>query len=150
MNMKQIRLFLYAAISVLAVASCAKEAELVEPEAIASGEKTMLTLSLGNSDTKTALVGGKTTWTAGDVVRIYNATGTYFQDVKVPAAATGLASAELEVSMKDSVYYAVYPAAAADGCSVGKVNVKLPGNPDGLFSSANICAARSNGTRCAM
>ena len=150
MNMKQIRLFLYAAISALAVASCAKEAELVEPEAIASGEKTVLTLSLGVSDTKTALVGGKTTWTAGDVIRVYNATGTYFQDVKVPAAATGLAAAEVEVNLKDSVYYAVYPAAAANGCSVNKVKVKLPNNPDGLFSSANICAAKSNGTNIQM
>ena len=86
--MKQIRFFLYAAISALAVASCAKEAELVEPEAIASGEKTLLTLSLGSSETKTALVGGKTTWTAGDVVRIYNATGTFSQDVEVPASAS--------------------------------------------------------------
>ena len=97
--MKQIRFFLYAAISALAVASCAKEAELVEPEAITSGEKTLLTLSLGSSETKTALVGGKTTWTAGDVVRIYNATGTFSQDVEVPASASGLASAELEVIM---------------------------------------------------
>ena len=150
MNMKQIRLFLYAAISALAVASCAKEAELVEPEAIASGEKTVLTLSLGGSDTKTALVGGKTTWTAGDVVRIYNATGTYSQDVEVPAAATGLASAELEVSMKDTMYFAVYPATAANGCSAGKVGIKLPSNPDGLFASANICAAQSKGTNLQM
>ena len=148
--MKQIRLFLYAAISALAVASCAKEAELVEPEAIASGEKTVLTLSLGGSDTKTALVGGKTTWTAGDVVRIYNATGTYSQDVEVPAAATGLASAELEVSMKDTMYFAVYPATAANGCSAGKVGIKLPSNPDGLFASANICAAQSKGTNLQM
>ena len=124
--MKQIRFFLYAAISALAVASCAKEAELVEPEAIASGEKTLLTLSLGSSETKTALVGGKTTWTAGDVVRIYNATGTFSQDVEVPASASGLASAELEVNMKDTVYYAVYPAAVAGGCSGGKVNVNMP------------------------
>ena len=148
--MKQIRFFLYAAISALAVASCAKEAELVEPEAITSGEKTLLTLSLGSSETKTALVGGKTTWTAGDVVRIYNATGTFSQDVEVPASASGLASAELEVNMKDTVYYAVSPAAVAGGCSGGKVNVNIPGNPDGLFSSANICAAKSNGTNIQM
>lgn len=150
MNMKQIRLFLYAAISVLAVASCAKEMELVEPEAVANGESTTLTLTLGSSDTKTALVGGKTTWKAGDKVRIYNATGTFFQDVEVPAAAAGLASVELEVNMKDSLYYAVYPVAAANGCSVGKVGIKIPNNPDGLFSSANICAARSTGTALQM
>ena len=108
LNMKQIRLFLYAAISVLAVASCAKT-ELVEPEALASGESTVLTLSLGSAETKTALVGGKTTWVEGDVVRIYNATGTFYQDVKVPASAAGQKTTQLEVNMADSVYYAVYP-----------------------------------------
>ncbi len=141
--MKQIRLFLYAAISTLAVASCAKETELAEPEAITSGEKTLLTLSLGSAETKTALVGGKTTWSAGDKVRIYNATGTFFQDVEVPTAATGLAKVELEVSMRDSAYYAVYPISAANGVSVNKVNIKLPSNPDGMFASANVCVGKT-------
>lgn len=147
-NMKQIRLFLYAAISVLAVASCARE-EIVAPGPQGlDGKTSVLTLSF--DQTKTALVGGKTTWVAGDKIRIYNGTATFYQDVAVPESETGKASAQIEVNMADSVYYAVYPANAAKSCAVGKVSVTLPTNPDGLFSSANICVAKSNGTSLQM
>ena len=102
--------------------------------------------SLSFDNTKTALVGGKTTWTGGEVVRIYNHTATFYQDVTVPESEAGKASAQIEVNMADTSYYAVYPATAAKACAPGKVTVNIPSNPDGLFASANICAGHSEGT----
>ena len=141
--MKTIKLFIVAALGILAAASCAREEIVVPAGGTANGETSVLTLSFDN--TKTALVGGKTTWTGGEVVRIYNHTATFYQDVTVPESEAGKASAQIEVNMADSSYYAVYPATAAKACAPGKVTVNIPSNPDGLFASANICAGHSEG-----
>ena len=142
--MKTIKLFIVAALGILAAASCAREEIVVPAGGTANGETSVLTLSFDN--TKTALVGGKTTWTGGEVVRIYNHTATFYQDVTVPESEAGKASAQIEVNMADTSYYAVYPATAAKACAPGKVTVNIPSNPDGLFASANICAGHSEGT----
>ena len=136
--MKKISIFLLAAASILAVASC-ERAEIQEPVAIASGETTTLTLAF--DATKTALVDGKTTWVAGDKVRIYSAEGTSYQDVEVPSDAAGKATVTVEVNMKSDKYYAVYPVESANGITDGKVGILIPTRPDGLFASANICVA---------
>ena len=141
--MKTIKLFIVAALGILAAASCAREEIVVPAGGTANGETSVLTLSFDN--TKTALVGGKTTWTGGEVVRIYNHTATFYQDVTVPESEAGKASAQIEVNMADTSYYAVYPATAAKACAPGKVTVNIPSNPDGLFASANICAGHSEG-----
>ena len=104
-----------------------------------NGETTTLTLSFDG--TKTALVDGKTTWAEGDKIRIYNSNGKFFNDVTVPAEAVGKAAFDVEVNLKDTVFFAVYPVEADKGVSGGKVSVALPSNPDGRFASANICVA---------
>ena len=143
--MKKIYLFLLAAAGIFAVASCARE-ELAEPESLVSATDEVTSLTLSFDNTKTALVDGKTTWEEGDKVRIINSTGTFSQDVEVPADAAGKASFSAEVNMKDTLYYAVYPVESSKGVSGGKVVVNLPKNPDGRFASANICVAATKGT----
>ena len=110
---------------------------MTEPVQAEPGEATVLTLEF--DATKTALVGGKTTWVAGDKVRIYSAKGTWYYDAEVVAADAGKASAQVEINFKDTLYYAVYPVESANGISGGKVGIKIPNNPDGRFDSANIC-----------
>ena len=139
-NMKKIYLFLLAAAGIFAAASCAR-VEIADPtqDPAANGETTTLTLSF--DQTKTALVDGKTTWAEGDKIRIYNSDAKFHNDVTVPAEAVGKGSFDVEVNLKDSVFFAVYPIEADNGVSGGKVNVALPSNPDGRFASANICVA---------
>ena len=148
-NMKKIYLFLLAAAGIFAAASCAR-VEIADPtqDPANNGETTTLTLSF--DQTKTALVDGKTTWAEGDKIRIYNSDGKFHNDVTVPAEAVGKAAFDVEVNLKDSVFYAVYPVEADKGVSGGKVNVALPSNPDGRFASANICVASTKGTNLAL
>lgn len=147
--MKRFNIILLAAASVFAAASCAK-AVLEEPVAAVSGETTTLTLTL--ESTKSALVNGKTTWLAGDLIRIYSSAGSFYQDVAVPEAQAGKASVDLEVKMADTKYFAVYPVEAANGIASGKPSIKLSANPDGRFASANVCVAETadGGTTLAM
>ena len=148
-NMKKIYLFLLAAAGILAVASCARE-ELLDKtgEVNAPGEVTTLTFSF--DATKTALVDGKTTWAAGDKIRVYTHDGTFYRDVEVPEEAVGQSSFSAEVNIKDSVYFAVYPIEASKGIAGGKITVNLPKNPDGRFDSANICVAVARGSEFQM
>lgn len=138
--MKKIYLFLLAAASVFAVASC-QQAEMEEPMPVNPEEVTTLTLAF--DATRTALVDGKTAWVAGDKVRIYNSTGTFYDDITISEADAGKSSIEIEVNMKDKEYFAVYPVEAANGVSSGNPSIRIPSNPDGLFSSANICVAKT-------
>ncbi len=148
-NMKKIYLFLLAAAGILAVASCARE-ELLDKtgDVNAPGEVTTLTFSF--DATKTALVDGKTTWAAGDKIRVFTHDGTFYRDVEVPEEAVGQSSFSAEVNIKDSVYLAVYPIEASKGIAGGKITVNLPKNPDGRFDSANICVAVARGTEFQM
>lgn len=140
-KMKKIQIFLFAAISILAVASCTRD-ELVDSSVAApKGEPTVLTLSFDKS--RTSLVDGKTTWLAGDKIRIYSSTGKFYEDVTVPSEDDNKASVEVEVNMKDTLFFAVYPVESANGINAGKVGFKIPANPDGRFASANISAAKS-------
>ena len=141
-TMKKIKIFLFAAISILTVASCERE-ELLDPadSPSANGGKTVLTLSFDKS--KTTLVDGKTTWLAGDKVRIFSSTGKFYEDVAIPADEDGKDKVEVEVNMKDTEYYAVYPVESAVGIDGGSIRFKIPSNPDGRFASANICAAKT-------
>lgn len=140
-NMKKIYLFLLAAAGIFAAASCAVEEMTAPVEENGTGEVTTLTFAF--DATKTALVNGKTTWAAGDKIRVYNSTGTFNQDVEVPEEGIGQAEFTAEVNMADTLYYAVYPVNAVKSFSAGKIKVNLKTDPDGLFSSANICVAQS-------
>ncbi len=148
-NMKKIYLFLLAAAGILAVASCARE-ELIDKTDVGNAPEEVTTFTFGFDATKTALVGGKTTWEAGDKIRVYTSNAGFYRDVVVPEEAAGLASFSAEVNLKDTLYYAVYPIEACTGVSGGKVNIKLPTNPDGRFASANICVAETKGTNFQM
>ena len=86
-NMKKIYLFLLAAAGILAVASCARE-ELIDKSGEAVNEETT-TLTFSFGETKTALVDGKTTWEAGDKIRVYTSNAGFYRDVEVPAEAVG-------------------------------------------------------------
>ena len=139
-NMKKIYLFLLAAAGILAVASCARE-ELIDKALTTDEPSEVSTLTFSFDGTKTALVDGKTTWEAGDKIRVYTSDGGFYRDVEVPAEAIGQSSFSAEVNIKDSVYYAVYPIEASKGIADNKITVTLPKNPDGRFASANICVA---------
>ena len=143
-NMKKIYLFLLAAAGVLAVASCAREQLVDNSEEVTSEELTSFTFSL--DATKTALVDGKTTWEAGDKVRIYTSDGGFYRDVTVPEEAVGTSSFNAEVNLKDTLYYAAYPVNLVKSCAGGKITMTLPSKPDGRFASANICVAQTTGT----
>lgn len=139
-NMKKIYLFLLAAAGILAVASCARE-ELIDKALTTDEPSEVSTLTFSFDGTKTALVDGKTTWEAGDKIRVYTSDGGFYRDVEVPAEAIGQSSFSAEVNIKDTVYYAVYPIEASKGIADNKITVTLPKNPDGRFASANICVA---------
>ena len=143
-NMKKIYLFLLAAAGILAVASCARE-ELVDKSDVAAPEE-VTTFTFGFDATKTALVGGKTTWEAGDVIRVFTSNAGFYRDVTVPDEAVGQSSFSADVNIKDTLYYAVYPIEACTSVSGGKINVTLPTSPDGRFASANICVASTKGS----
>ena len=145
--MKKLYLILLASAALLAFASC----ERTEMEAPVNGdpaETTTLTLSFDG--TRTALVDGKTAWAAGDKVKILNSDGTYTQVVEVPAEQDGKTSFDVEVKVKDSRYFAVYPVSAADGITGGKVKINIAASTTGRFADANICAATSEGSTLSM
>ena len=148
-NMKKIYLFLLAAAGILAVASCARE-QLIDKSGEANAPEEVTNLTFSFDATKTALVDGKTTWAAGDKIRVYTYDGTFYRDVEVPEEAVGKSSFSAEVNIKDSVYFAVYPIEASKGIAGGKITVNLPQNPDGRFDSANICVAVTRGSEFQM
>ncbi|MBQ6015489.1 MAG: hypothetical protein IJL22_04220 [Bacteroidales bacterium] len=143
--MKKIYLFLLAAAGILAVASCARE-EFIDNSGDVNATEEVTTLTFSFGAVKTALVEGKTTWAAGDKIRVYTSDAGFYRDVEVPEDAIGKASFSAEVNIKDTLYYAVYPIEACKSISGGKVNVVLPTNPDGRFASANICVAATKGS----
>ena len=148
--MKKIYLILLAAAGILAAASCARE-EIVDPSQVQKPASEVTTLTVAfDEGIKTALVDGKTYWVKGDVVRIYNSTGAFYNDVVIPEEADGKKTFDCEVDFKDTTYFAVYPKESAAGVADKKVKIKIPSDPDGLFASANICAAETKGTTLAM
>ena len=147
--MKKIYLILLAAAGILAAASCARE-EIVDPSQAQKPASEATTLTVAFDEGKTALVDGKTYWVKGDVVRIYNSTGSFYNDVEIPEEADGQKAFECNVDFKDTTYFAVYPTESAAGVADKKVKVKIPSDPDGLFASANICAAETKGTTLSM
>ena len=142
--MKKIYLFLLAAAGIFAAASCAVEEMTAPVEENGTGEVTTLTFAF--DATKTALVNGKTTWTAGDKIRVYNSTGTFSQDIEVPEEGAGKAEFTADVNMADTLFYAAYPASAVKSFADGKITLSLATNPDGRFASANLCVAMTKGT----
>lgn len=104
--MKKITSLLAAAAALCLAASCNKELPEEAPEA--AMETVVFTASLDDADTKAALNGNKTEWTAGDKVTIHNGTtGFAF------TAANSGASTKLTYDKNDfsgSKFIAVYPA----------------------------------------
>lgn len=144
--MKKLYIFLASA-ALLAFAAC-ERTEMEAPVAGDPAETTTLTLAF--DATRTQLVDGKTAWAAGDKVRILNSDGKYTVDVEVPADQDGKTSFDVEVSIKDTAYFAVYPVSAAEGIADNKVQIRIPSSTSGRFADANICAAKAVGTTLSM
>ena len=141
--MKKITYLLIAAITLVCVASCVKE---LTPEPVfAEGVEQEFTVSLP-ADTRTAQLEGKTVWTEGDSLWVYN--GIASEVVIVPEEAWGLKEFSFVVktaTLSDTTktLYVVYPYTAVAGVTDGKVKVKIPAVQDGTFANANIAAAVS-------
>lgn len=139
--MKKTLSFVFAAIAMLTVASCAKE--LLEPAEL-SGETVTLTLNLGDG-TKTAYQNGKTVWKAGDKVLISD--GKNKVEVAIPSEGAGLSGCAVTLPAEslsfDGNLYAVYPVSAFASAAGDVINVTIPNDQSGLFEEANICVAKS-------
>lgn len=135
--MKKSIKFLFAAIAILTVASCAKE-ELLAP----SGDAELRTVTVSLSDTKTSLdASNHVVWTAGDSIWISN--GNEVSSWIVPEEAEGQKSFSFTTILSGDLYV-VYPAAAAKGVNAGKLSIVVPGAQDGSFSTANICVGKAD------
>ena len=144
--MKKIFNYSIAVIAAVAAVSCAKELE-IEQTGNVSGQENKIVFSLPAS--KTALDEGKTVWVAGDKILITD--GTTQETLTVPEASAGEKSVELTTALSGKLY-AIYPVEAAASTPVveGQVSLVVPGNQDGTFASANICAAVSENYQMAM
>lgn len=134
--MKKSIKFLFAALAILTVASCAKE-ELIAP---AGSDVQLKTYTVSFSDTKTSLDGSSVVWTAGDSLWISN--GTEVSSWVVPEEAEGQKTFTFTTSLDGDVYV-VYPATAAKGVKDGDLVIAVPSTQDGSFSSANICVGKA-------
>lgn len=144
--MKKIFNYSIAVIAAVAAVSCAKELE-IEQTGNVSGQENKIVFTLPAS--KTTLDEGKTVWVAGDKILITD--GTTQETLIVPEASDGKNTVELTTTLSGKLY-AIYPVAAAASTPVeeGQVSLVVPGNQDGTFASANICAAVSENYQMAM
>lgn len=144
--MKKIFNYSIAVIAAVAAVSCAKELE-IEQNGNVSGQENKIVFTLPAS--KTTLEEGKTVWVAGDNILITD--GTNKETLTVPEEADGENSVEFTTTLSGKLY-AIYPVeAVADPTIVdGQVSLVVPGNQDGTFASANICAAMSENYQMAM
>ena len=143
---------LFAALVVLAAASCQKDLNLdTENEA---GASRVLVASFA-ADTKTTLGDNNTPkWAENDVVKLINGSNTKDFTLKSTISdATSEASiiedgAKFEVTLPDGwtgTIYACYPASAYSSISGDAVAINLPSETDGSFGKANICTAKCTG-----
>lgn len=144
--MKKIFNYSIAVIAAVAAVSCAKELE-IEQTGNVSGQENKIVFTLPAS--KTMLHEGKTVWVEGDKILITD--GTNSETLTVPEASAGSNTVELSTALSGKLY-AIYPVAAAASTPVveGQVSLVVPGNQDGMFASANICAAVSENYKMAM
>ncbi len=144
--MKKITYLLIAAFTLVSVASCVKEmTPEAAPESGVTGQ--VFTISLP-AETRTELAIRKTVWAKGDSLWVSN--GVESEAVVVPTSAWGsksfdFATKTVKTSEENPHIWVVYPYLANGGVSDGKVKVKIPAVQDGLFGTANICAAESWG-----
>ena len=148
---KTVSNILFAALAVLAVASCQKEPGFGQ-ESEAGGAR-VLTASFAASDTKSTLDGKTPKWEVNDEVKLTDGTVANTQTFKLVTNAQNdneaqIASdgASFTVTVPEgwaNTIYAVYPASAyssIDGS--GNIVISIPTSQDGSFASANICAAK--------
>ena len=108
--MKRIYSIMFAAVAILAAASCQKEMTN-EPET--TGEPFSFTATIGD-DTKTALAndGKNVTWTAGDEVIVFDNLGkevVFSTDITEPQATATFSADAFEPNMTYDKIVAVYP-----------------------------------------
>ena len=137
---KTISNILFAALVVLAAASCQKE---LGSEAQSEGFRTITCYMETPSDTK-ALGGITPQWVEGAKIWISN--GTSSETVTLAEGdITGNNKAIISTSLTGTLY-AVYPASAQNGVTEGKIGIKIPTSTDGGFENAHIAVAKGDGT----
>ena len=137
---KTISNILFAALVVLAAASCHKE---LGSEAQSEGFRTITCYMETPSDTK-ALGGITPQWVEGAKIWISN--GTSSETVTLAEGdITGNNKAIISTSLTGTLY-AVYPASAQNGVTEGKIGIKIPTSTDGGFENAHIAVAQGDGT----
>lgn len=152
MLMKKTFRFVFAAASMLAAASCAKDYVESMPEAVSKADFVTFSVSVNDDATKTSLSEGKTVWAAGDSILFSD--GSKSEKVAIPAEFAGMAYAEVDVDVTkinaSDTIYAVYPPAAFKSAKAGVVNLSVLNDQSGNFDEANICVAMAKDYHFAM
>lgn len=144
--MKKTFRFVFAAVAVLAAASCTKEYIETLPEVVNEANLVTFTVSINDDATKTALASGKTVWAAGDSLLLTD--GSKKCGVSIPADYVGTNYAQIKIDTSkidvSKTLYAVYPYSAYSSVASGVVSVKVGNDQSGNFDEANICVAKSD------
>lgn len=153
-SMKKAINHLFAAIVILAAASCQKET-LVEPAVDATCSYRTITGSFDDSVlTKTAIDGTTPRWTDGDAIMITD--GMVGNLLRIDLVSSDPQEGQALISDSGSKFtasipadwgqtlFAVYPASAYVGLVAGSIQFRIPFNQDGSFANANICVARTS------
>jgi len=139
---RKLNLFL-AALSMVALASCAKE--IVDVDETAAQTETTFTFDLGADegvDTKTAMINKKTCWVSGDQIAVTDGTTTEILTVPVQNTWNSVTTIRSNKTFEGTVY-AVYPVDALKSVENGKLLVDIPAVQSGLFEDCNIMVGRN-------
>jgi len=139
--MKKTFRFVFAAVAVLAAASCAKE--YVETLPVEEGNKVTFGLSLTGNPTKTDISEGKTLWAQDDSILFSNGSKTV--KAAIPDEFVGKGYAEIAISDESiasaDTVYAIYPPQAYKSAKGGVISLAVSNDQSGNFGDANICVA---------
>ncbi|MCQ2162460.1 MAG: hypothetical protein MJY86_04190 [Bacteroidales bacterium] len=152
--MKKISYYFLAALSILAVSSCAKD--ILEVEKAPAGAARTFVLDLGSVTRTNITEAGKTIWAKGDKVLLTD--GAALDTIAVPEAAEGQPTAEITTTkITGETVYAIYPIQAVASTTPssiiaedGTVNVKIPADQGGDFADANIMVGKATDLKFAM
>ena len=133
---------LFAALVVLAAASCQKDLSL---ESQSEGLRVITCYMETPSDTKGILDGTTPKWEAGDQIWISNGSDA---PVTITLAESDITSNKATISTSlTGTLYAVYPASAQNGVTNdGKIGIKVPTSTTCTFAEAHIAVAQGEGS----
>lgn len=152
--MKKISYYFLAALSILAVSSCAKD--ILEVEEAPAGAARTFVLDLGSVTRTNITEAGKTIWAKGDKVLLTD--GAALDTIAVPETAEGQPTAEITTTkISGETVFAIYPIQAVASTTPssiiaedGTVNVKIPADQGGDFADANIMVGKATDLKFAM